>query len=351
MTCDPKQDLDFLAARLHARRSRMAEGRRLDEWCTITSLPGLNRAVYSDEVASSAWSFQRRLLHALLREMTGCLGWLDTAGSRLVDGLRARFLMENLKILLRGFLSRIPLEDLQPHLIELPPDLAPDASAMMAAKSLAGFMAGMPAGRPGGRLRAVAANHDGPPPGFLLEAALDAGYFEEMFHRTDPLPAGEREVIRPMISQEADLFQFQLAVRGRFHLGFPAEALLPLRVTGSGAGPGWFTALLAAPDISAAAKLAAAVITDALAPLDSSSGTGPALAGIEALAWQRYYRLANGAFRRSHLGLGAVAGYFGVRRVEIANLITLSEGIRLGLGAEEIRGRMMPRNSLEVAHV
>ena len=32
------------------------------------------------------------------------------------------------------------------------------------------------------------------------------------------------------------------------------------------------------------------------------------------------------------MGVGAVAGYFGVRRMEIANLITLSESIRLGVG-------------------
>jgi len=51
------------------------------------------------------------------------------------------------------------------------------------------------------------------------------------------------------------------------------------------------------------------------------------------------------------MGVGAVVGYFGVRRMEIANLITLSESIRLGLGEREARERLLPRAELEVTHV
>jgi len=40
-----------------------------------------------------------------------------------------------------------------------------------------------------------------------------------------------------------------------------------------------------------------------------------------------------------------------LRRMEIANLITVSEGIRLGLDAGILRSRLVPRTDLEVAHV
>jgi len=43
------------------------------------------------------------------------------------------------------------------------------------------------------------------------------------------------------------------------------------------------------------------------------------------------------------MGLGAIVGYAGLRRVEVANLITISEGIRGGMAAEAIRGRLIPR--------
>jgi vacuolar-type H+-ATPase subunit C/Vma6 len=51
------------------------------------------------------------------------------------------------------------------------------------------------------------------------------------------------------------------------------------------------------------------------------------------------------------MGLGAVIGYAGLRRVETANLITLSEGIRTGMTAEAMRARMIPRTDLEAAYV
>ncbi len=64
---------------------------------------------------------------------------------------------------------------------------------------------------------------------------------------------------------------------------------------------------------------------------------------LEGLAWKRFFRLANLAFRRSHMGLGTIMGYMGLRRMEAANLITISEGIRSDMAAETIRGRLIPR--------
>ena len=57
------------------------------------------------------------------------------------------------------------------------------------------------------------------------------------------------------------------------------------------------------------------------------------------------------AFTVMGLGLNFVVGYAGLRRVEVANLITLSEGIRTGVAADAIRPRLMPRTDLESAHV
>jgi len=72
---------------------------------------------------------------------------------------------------------------------------------------------------------------------------------------------------------------------------------------------------------------------------------------LEGLAWKRFFRLANFAFRQSHMGLGAIMGYAGLRRVEVANLITISEGIRNGMAAEKIHGRLITRTDGEVTHV
>ena len=51
------------------------------------------------------------------------------------------------------------------------------------------------------------------------------------------------------------------------------------------------------------------------------------------------------------MGLAAVVGYVGIRHVEVANLITLSEGIVAGIAPETLRARLLPRIDLEGVYV
>jgi vacuolar-type H+-ATPase subunit C/Vma6 len=51
------------------------------------------------------------------------------------------------------------------------------------------------------------------------------------------------------------------------------------------------------------------------------------------------------------MGMGTIMGYIGIRRIEVANLITISECIRKKMPVDAIRTRLIPRNSFEVAYV
>jgi vacuolar-type H+-ATPase subunit C/Vma6 len=345
-------DLDYLTTRLHARRSRMAEAERLDELCRLRSVSELARALFPGTEISAATVFQRRLVQTLISEISSCLKHLEAEEQDFIAWLLVRFQVENAKVLLRAFLNQIRLEATEPLLLSLPPGLRLDAPALLSAKSPADFAALLPAGSPRNRLQALLAHPREPQP-FLLEAALDAGYFHELLTRHNRLPGGELEIIKPLVAQEINLFEFMLVVRGRFHFGLPAESLLPLRVFGGGELGAWFDRLMAAPDLSAAVNAGDGVVWDPLPPTLRPGGPSAAwdVSDLEAAAWQRYLRLANSAFRRSHNGVGAVAGYFAVRRMEIANLITLSECLRLGVDAAGARERLLPRSEREVAHV
>ena len=175
-----------------------------------------------------------------------------------------------------------------------------------------------------------------------------------MLARAGALSGEDKEDVRPLILQEAAIFHLLLVVRGRFLYGLSPELLLPMHVTGGGIPRETFAAMLADPDLPTAAARAVGRAIDALPKTAQASGAGSATldpAALEALAWSRFRRLANRAFRRGHMTLGAVAGYVGLRRVEVANLITLSEAIRTGVPSESIRARMIPRHELEAAHV
>jgi vacuolar-type H+-ATPase subunit C/Vma6 len=96
-------------------------------------------------------------------------------------------------------------------------------------------------------------------------------------------------------------------------------------------------AMLAASDVPTAAARAVGAAVDGLPQGDIDAAL------LETLAWHRYWRLARAAMVRSALALGTVAGYAAIRRVELANLITLAEGVRTGAEPDAIRRRLIPR--------
>lgn len=344
-------DLDYLATRLHARRSRMAEGARLDPLCRSRSVSELCQTLYPGKDLAGA-DFQRRLVQDLVQELSDCLKHLDEEGNNLVGWMLVRFQMENIKVLLRGFLNRKPIEELQRHLVSLPHSLKLDAPTLAQVESIEHFIELLPPGPPRERLKAAFNPYRDNLRPFFLEAALDSGYLHELLARARRISDADTEVIKSLVFQETNIFQLMLGVRGKFHYDLSADSLLPLSVGGAGKSDEWFRALLAAPDILTAAKCAVGHALDELPPERATDGVATANpAALEALAWKRYARLANSAFRRSHMGLGAIAGYAGLRRVEVANLISLCEGIRIGGEVEKLRARLTPRTDLEDADV
>lgn len=337
-------DLDYLAACLHGRRSRLAEGERLKAVCGLPDVSELGSAVYPEAEFHSAADFQRRLARDLVRELTGFLKHLEGAGADLLAWLLVRFQAENIKVLLRDLLHRTPLETPEEYLLSLPPHLALNMPALTAAESLEEFTERLPSGALRKSLREALGLYADEPRSFFLEGALDRGYFEELLARAERIAGEERDWIQPIVLQEAEAFQLMLAVRGRFHYRIAPPMLSPLRIRRSRISSERFAAMLAAPDILAAATLA---VGHALDVLPSGRGAGNSAvpvtsSNLETLAWRRFLRLSNRAFRRSHVGLGVVIGYVGVRRVEVANLTTLSEGLRSGAAAKSLRSRLFP---------
>jgi vacuolar-type H+-ATPase subunit C/Vma6 len=136
------------------------------------------------------------------------------------------------------------------------------------------------------------------------------------------------------------MFHLMLVMRGKFLYGLTAESLHTFHVPGAGVSPARFKSMLSDADPASALARVVGRVIDAL----------PGESAWESLAWERYHRLANRAFRQSHMGLAAVIAYTALRRVEAANLITLSEGIRAGMPATQVRARMIPRTDVERTH-
>jgi len=346
-------DLAYLAARLHGRRSRLAEADRLDQLCRQPNLRELGRAVYPETELPAVPDFHRRLTEDLLRELIGIRNHMKGRGTDLLAWMSVRFQVENIKVLLRGFLRRTAGEAAPAQLLSLPEGMGLDTPGLEAAQSLAEFAEALPAGAPRESLKQALETYRDQPRPFFLEGALDRGYFQELLFRAARLSSEDRDLIQPIVRQEVDAFHLLLVVRGKFQYRVAAGRLLPLHVWGSDISRKRFAAMLAAPALRAASRLA---VRRAIDELPATHGAGddavtinPAI--VEALTWKRFLRLSNHAFRRSHMGVAAVVGYVGIRRVEVANLITLSEGIVAGLAPETLRARLHPRIDWEEVYV
>lgn len=349
----PTNDLAYLGALVHARRSQMAEGARLESLCHLQSLRELGAAVLPAVALVDTAGFQRRLIQELIREFSEYVGCLRGAGAGVLAWLLAKFEIENVKVMLRHLVNPLPYQQVQKHLIPLPHQPEGSSKTVPSVESWDDLVDHLPAGMDGKRLKKLWDKNREPGSPFFPESTLDQVYFQELIARTRRLSGDDREIVEPLIAQDVDTFHLMLVLRGKFHYGLPSEALLPLHVRGSKISNGRFAAMLGAPDPSSSARWAAGQALDDVS-FKEEQGAGPnstVLAAGEALAWKRFLRLANRAFRCGHMALGQVIGYAGLRRVEVINLITLSEAIRTGVSAADIRLRLIPRSRMEASYV
>jgi V/A-type H+-transporting ATPase subunit C len=346
-------DLDRIATTLHGRRSRMAEAERLAELARARGLPELAQVLFPDSDHADLLGLQRQLVQGLIDELAGLLTLLSGPGARLMHWLLVRFQIENLKVLLRARFSGPPHQDTHAHLVTLPRTVLLDVQDLSSAESLDDFIQLAPKGLVRKSLQKSVELYGELPTPFFYEAVLDHGYLQVLFEKLEEIPSHDREIVRPMFRQEVDIFHLMLVTRGRFHYRLTPEMALPLHVRGARITADLFAQMLNDPDLRSSVGRAAEFVFDS-APFAGTQGerTGGVVdvPGLEHLAWRRFNRLANAAFRQSHTGLGAIIGYTGVRRVEVANLIMLSEGIRKGMPAETIRARAITYYEREAAY-
>jgi vacuolar-type H+-ATPase subunit C/Vma6 len=345
--------LDYLCSRLHVRRSRLAEGDRLDTLCRLRSVPELIRALELDTSVHTIIDLQRRLVMNFVDELQKIGRQVDGPAGDLMDWLAVRLEVENLKVLARGFSTHAAYDVIKAHLLPLAGELAVDGPALAAAESLEAFAALVPHKALRGALQDVLNLYRTHARSFFIEAALDHGYFTELLARVAALSDDERDEVLALVRQEVDLFHLMLVTRGKLLYGLKPEHLAVFHVGGTKIPADRFAAMLAAPDLGEVAIRAAECVIDApprdVASQASGGGADPSI--LEVMAWQRYLRIANATFRRSHMGLGAVVAYAAIRRIEVANLVTLSEGVRTGVAPEVLRRRLIPRSDLEAARV
>jgi len=327
----PTGDFDFIQAKIHGLRSRVYELERLDELCDLRTLAQLWHRLYPQAEPADHHALQRRLL-------ADHVGTLETVRQHLPDrftpfftGLMRRFQVENLKVVLRGWRAREPLERVAPLLAPLSAEFALPARALLEAPALADLLALVPLPELRAAGEKATAQHDETGETFFVEIAFDAAYYEGLLARHRQLPGAHRRATEALVRLEVAAYNVLCLFRLRLNYGLPYEEAcdllaplaplpLPLERTYEGAD---FADMLE-------------LVPRQLLPRDAAEAVRD-IGGLERALWERLLQVANRQFYRSTADLGGIVAFCTIKRIELANLIRVVEGVRYGLGTQAIR--------------
>jgi vacuolar-type H+-ATPase subunit C/Vma6 len=314
----------------------------LESLCRIRSQAELAKAIRADTPIETSAEIQQRLVRDLVDDFYDILIHLSGARHRLFGWLLDRFQLRNLKLVYRAFRTGASSDELQKHVIPWPGKPTLDLKGLALVKTLGELPRVLPVGPLYDMFREAILRPEVAEDPYLWETRLDRDYFRELLTRLNDLTAEDREVIGPMIVQEVDTFHLMLVLRFLSRADSPFSKVQSMHIEETRIPRQMFGTMLGSKEFSTAI---APAVGRALDVLPANPWT------VEALAWTRFQRLANRSFRAGHMGFGVIAGYAGLRRIEVANLLTISEGIRINLASDQIRTRMLPRLGTEAQHV
>lgn len=330
-------DLDFIIAKTRALHSFVYEGDRLASLLRHRTMAELANELFPTEVIPGHMALQRRLVERFADSVAQVWRYISPPRDRLFAALVARLQIENMKLWLRIRVSGLAeLPELLPEIAVPEPFrwLQFDPSGL---KSISDLVDGIPELliRESTREALVLFNESGLP--IYLEAGLDRGYFRLLGDAYRALGRVDRAALADLVEAETTLYNLMFILRGRVNHDLEPKVLTrfaaPQLATGRVAP--WVTPAAQAATTREIIAATPRPIRDRLADLPAE------LPAIERRLWRWYYALANRTYFTSLLDVGCLYAYVGIRRMELANLITLVELIRYGFSPPEARDRFL----------
>ena len=327
-TATHQRRVEYTAARVHARHGRRMDAGPSAELVRLQSVSLLAHALHLSGDPKTSAHFQEALEADLEGELGQLARELGGVGGAFLEWLATRRAVEALDVLLRDCCAaeEVPTPHEGNRALE---ELAARLPEPIFRHALEKAVQQDP-------------NHERPWPCFL-ELALERAYLVELAVRGRRLPAIETEVVLPMIRQEVDLFHLRLLLHAKAMPSGNGSWLREVHLNEGRISRDEFEHLLGTEmkEWFECRTLRGILGIDATtaAGLSGANDAGHR-AQIERFAWRHYGLLARRAWRRSHVGVGALAGYAVLRRLEMATWIAVSEGIRWGLDPGALGARM-----------
>ena len=330
---------EFLSAKLRGRRSRLYEGERLVALASLSSVAELGASLFPhDEEIRGAFELEQRLTAACVQELAFFLRYLSGAQEALYRALLDRYPLENIKTLLRLLGRQDAGARAERLLITLPPELSMPVEDLVRATSVEEFVRRIPLKNARSRAIAALPLYERAQQTAFLEMALDRGYWEAVWQAMGSLWPGDRKACSAPITCEYDALRLVAVLRAARTYGLDWEILeqaLPLAH-----GRLSKARLRRFHEKSDPDELRRSLPALRRAPVAlEAEEEDESVSHIEDILWRETLRAAVQAFHSAAPGsgsLGALTGYYYLKRHELRQLTMIAQMIRTGRGQREV---------------
>ena len=328
-------NLDFIVAKARGMRGQIHEGPRLLALCELPNIRDLAAALAPGRPIGDTIGLQRHLTAEHVASLHTILNHLDGWEARLFLAMLRRYQAENLKVILRCWAAKSDESLLAAYTVDVPASLALPAQDLMKSPDLETLIGRVPVNmlREGAFLGLAEFEESGRM--FFVEAGIDKACFAELGRAADEARGEARDAVLGLVNLELDIYNVMLVLRGLFNYSLNFNKLrLFLAPFGDHAGMNVLEDIRGAATLDAAAlRVPAELLEPGGAPLTGDS--------VETAMWRRLYHAAHRQYYASVLDFGAVAAFHYIKRIELRNLIRISEHIRYGERGAAIRDNLI----------
>ena len=329
-------DFDFICAKVRGMRSMLYERDQLRHLTAKTKLQDLFSELMPGKNFKNHLQFEKSLVVEHVRVLDEIRKFLKGANHELFSWLLRRYQIENIKVMLRGWIAGEKPRSLAALMVDIPPPYALPFEEMMAAGDIDAFLSLIPEKTLAEGAKKGIFYYNEKEKGFYIEAGLDCAYFMTLTDKLSYVRTVHRRNIEKLISTEITIYNLVFVLRAKFNYALPPDTVKNFIVTRKSLLSQ--DALQSIYELGALEEMLKYVPKNLLREEDFDLRE---ISGVEKALWRTMYRISNRQFYLSILDMGEIVSFYYIKRIELLNLIKIAEAIRYGLSSRDIEKRLI----------
>jgi len=332
----PVTDQVFLGTKVRGLRSKIFAGPELAELASIPSPLALYQKILGTDKEMTPSEAQRAIIVQHVNHLMRILNFTGGARYALFEWLVRRYQAENLKVIARAWLRKLPLPEIEKDLLPLPEQFALPFEKMLAAPDAATLISLAGVKELTGYAQAVTPVFSQDPRAFYLEAAIDKAFYTRAVKLAKALGAADRGPCLHIFKTEIMCYNLLFVLRCMQIYELSKESFADLVVEPSHFAKKSYIDLVGTAPVE---KLLESV--PSLKFVNRSGRPVTTLADFEEILTRYLYRVIVRQYVLSGLDFGVVVAYYYMKYYELRDILRLGEAIRLGVPASEAVKRLI----------